>query len=300
MNKLGIDYYFIDMRMIDAIRYCRKNDICCYDVTIQDKKTRLGFRIKDRNKVKQLFPHAEFLYTSGLWGMILRNFTKKTRIISYICVIGLWAFFSITLFEVNINGESDQLDESIKNKMDKYMYHHKDVDTVKKELLTSFKKDISWLEVYEKGSSINIRYALKKHIINEEKDNQSLIAKKDGMIAYFKCDEGFKLKKVKDVVKAGEILVDNKMPNSFGQEVAIAVNGKVYAYTWQRVTVEIEANKLPEAVNYYAMLLEARNEIDVDIKNDEKIIKENVLHFTENEGKISLEILYTLLEDITS
>lgn len=300
MFKLGVDCYLIDARMIDVIRTCKKNEVDCFDIKNVKHGIQVCFHIKDRNKVKQLFPNAKYLYTNGILGMFLRNFTKKERIISYLCVIALWVFYSTTLFEVNVYGESDTLDDKMYKTMDKYMYHTKDVDGIKKQLLSTYKSEISWLEVYEKGSSINVRYALKKHVTDDISDNQPLIAKKDGMIAYFECDEGYKLKKVKDVVKAGEVLVDNKMPNSFNQEVQIDANGKVYAYTWQQVNVEMDDNKMPEALNYYSLLLEARNQIDIEIENDEEIVKENVLHFSKNKGKINLVILYTLLEDITS
>lgn len=300
MSKIGYDYYLINAKMIDVIRCCKQNDLACFDVRKEESQTKVGFHRKDRNKVKQHFPQAKYLYTNGLLGMVLRNLMSKQRILSYLCVVFLWAFFSSTLFEVHIYGESDALDTRMKKTVAPHLYQFKDVDKLKKELLATYKKDISWLEVYEKGSSIKIRYALKKHIEETNHDNAPLVAKKDGMIAYFECNEGFKLKNVKDVVKAGEILVDNKMPNSFGQEVNVKVSGKVYAYTWQKVNVEMDENKLPEAMNYYSMLLEARNQIDIDIEKEEKIVKENVLHFSKNKGKINLVILYTLLEDITS
>lgn len=300
MQKLGVDCYLINARLIDVIRTCKQSELDCFNIKNKDKGIQISFHIKDRNKVKQIFPNAKYLYTNGILGMFLRNFTKKERIISYLCVIALWIFYSATLFEVNIYGESDELDYKMQHTLEKYMYHKKDLDSLKKTLLTTFQNDISWLEVYEKGSSVNIRYSLKKHVTENMTSNQPLIAKKDGMIAYFKCDKGYKLKKVKDVVKKGEVLVDNKMLDSFNKEVEVDVDGKVYAYTWQQVEVEMNDNKMPEAINYYSMLLEARNQIDIDVQNEEKIIKENVLHFSKNKGKINLVILYTLLEDITS
>ena len=90
------------------------------------------------------------------------------------------------------------------------------------------------------------------------------------------------------------------MYDSYQKEVNVDVEGSVFAYTWQKVIVEIKDNKLPDAINYFSLLLEARSQINIQLNAKEKVVKENILHFDKNEGKIKLIILYTLLEDITS
>ncbi|NBK98128.1 MAG: hypothetical protein EOM50_08920, partial [Erysipelotrichia bacterium] len=219
MKKIGIDYYLIEHRLIDVIRICKQNNLDCFDVKVRKQGIQIAFLIKERKRIKQIFPQARFLYTSGLLGMLLRNFTNKTRLISYLSVILLWCFFTNTLFAVNIYGESDVLDKKIQTTLKDYLYKPKDTQAMKTMLYKKYHDKISWLEVYEKGSSISIRYALKKQVEKQVNDNMPLIAKKDGMIAYFQCNAGYKLKKVNDIVKAGDVLVDNHMPNSFNQSV---------------------------------------------------------------------------------
>ena len=107
-----------------------------------------------------------------------------------------------------------------------------------------------------------------------------------------------KNKIIKDLVKKGDIIVNNKMLNSNNQEVDVDVKGKVFAYTWRKIMVEIDENKYPDAINYFHLLLEARSTIQ--LQDEERIEKENVLLFDKNKGKIKIIILYTLLEDITS
>lgn len=179
------------------------------------------------------------------------------------------------------------------------LYQLKDIQEMKSSLLENFKEDVSWLEVYEKGSIIKVRYAAKEKIKKEKMNDKALIAKKDGMIVYFDCKQGNKVKKVHDVVHRGEVLVDNHMLDSQGKEVTVNVNGKVYAHTWKKVQVEVK-NHLPEAVNYFNMLLTARDQISIDKEWGEQIVSENILQFDPKQDTMKLEILYTLLEDITS
>ncbi len=75
----------------------------------------------------------------------------------------------------------------------------------------------------------------------------------------------------------------------------------MYAYTWQDITVTMEDNDLPEAFQFYQLLLEARREVAKELtKEKERIYKENILHFSTDAGTISMTIHYTLFEDITS
>lgn len=299
-KKIGLDNYSVSLSSLQVLKKCQEYDLCCFYVVEKENKTFFSTRIIDRKQTKLVFPYASYLYTNGVLGMLLRNFTVKSRLISYVLVVFLWITFSLTIFQIDIYGEKDQLDNQMKDSLNSYLYHPKDNFKMKTYLLNKFKNDVSWLEVYEKGSIVKVRYALKKNANMKEKTNQPLIAKKDGLIASFQCDSGYKMKKVNEMVHKGEVLVNNQMPDSYNKIVPTQVNGKVYAYTWQKVNVEINANKLPKAINYFSMLLEARNQVDISIEEKEKIVKENVLHFSKNKGKIKLEILYTLLEDITS
>lgn len=299
-KRYGLDHYSIHLKQLLLLRQCRKSNLFIYHVHEKEEVIYFDVRVKDRNRVQSILPTAKYLYTSGIVGMLLRNFTNKTRLISYASCILIWCILSSTIFHVEVYGTKDQLDQRIVKTMDSFLYQSKNVDKIKKTLLDTYQKDVSWLEVYDKGSIIKIRYAAKEKVEKSQKGSVPLVAKKDGMIAYFKSDAGYKVKKAKDIVKKGDILVDNHMPDSFNRDVSLEVSGKVYAYTWQRVVVEMNANRLPEAINYFSLLLEARNQIDIDLKNEEKIVKENILQFSKNQGKIKLEILYTLLEDITS
>lgn len=300
ISRLGFDHYLFSQSELLLLRSCRKEKIACFDVRKDNDGTIAAFYIYERKHIKKIFPNATFLYTSGVLGMLMRNIEKKERIISYLCVILLWILLSMCVFRIDVYGESDSFDYLIQNALKDDQYHISNATEIKKKLLRLFKKDISWIEVYEKGNVIKIRYTLKKNIATKPIVNAPLIAKKDGMIAYFQCANGFKLKKVNDLVKKGDVLVDSSMQDSFGHLKSVKVEGCVFAYTWEKVVIEIKNNHLPDAINYWQMILMARDELLLEYEKGEKIVKENVLHFTKKQDKISLTVIYTLLEDITT
>lgn len=301
INKIGLDHYCInDVSMVLLIKKCRKYHLSCYLLENRNHKTYFSAKIIDRKKVKSLFPQAKFLYTSGVLGMMLRNIKRKDNLIGYLCMIIIWYVLSSSILHIDVIGESDNIQNKIENYVSSQYYHFKDIDSIKKDLLEAFHDDVSWLEVYEKGSIIKIRYALKQKEKSFIIDDKPLIAKKAGMLTNFRVKEGIKVKKVNDLVTKGEVLVDNKGITSDGKVFKSKVEGQVFAYTWQEVKIEIDDNKLPDAINYFSMMMNARDQIDIDYEWGEKVVDENVLQFTRKQDKIILKILYTLLEDITS
>ncbi len=59
-------------------------------------------------------------------------------------------------------------------------------------------------------------------------------------------------------------------------------------------------SELAKPFQFYQLLFTARREASHDLRKDEKIYKENILQFQDNTGTISMDIHYTLLEDITT
>ena len=103
-----------------------------------------------------------------------------------------------------------------------------------------------------------------------------------------------------DVVKKGDLLVSNILLDSMNLPEEIYVKGRVFAYTWSDFSVEMPNNSLPEGVQFFQLLFQARRIISEELGEDEKIVSENILQFSVNDDKIKMDLHYTLLEDISS
>ncbi|MEG2685427.1 MAG: sporulation protein, partial [Erysipelotrichaceae bacterium] len=90
----------------------------------------------------------------------------------------------------------------------------------------------------------------------------------------------------------------NTIIDSMNKSESINVKGKVYAYTWYTINVEIDEKNSIDAFDYFKLLFEARRTIAKEIGEGEKIIKENVLQFEPKVGKMNMQVHYTLLEVI--
>lgn len=294
----GLDHYYVLLNEIAFLKKFKTLDIYCYNVKSDTQKTYFCCRVKDRKKVNKYVEEATYLYTSGILGMLLRNITNMYRLMSYTVCIFMWMFLSNTVFKIDVIGEVDAMDKKMYSILDSFLYKQKQIDKMKDNIQNTFENELAWFEVYEKGNVVEVNYTLKNKINPTLHKQELLIAKQDGLIAYFKDVSGYKNKNINDLVKKGDIIVSNKLLNPNNQEVNIDVKGKVFAYTWKRIEVEIDNNKYPDAINYFNLLLEARSSIELE--KEEFIEKENVLLFDKNKGKIRIIILYTLLEDITS
>ena len=257
-----------------------------------------------RKSIKAAYPQACLLYTCGIWGMVKRSFWRIDRWVGLLCCFACWWCLSTTTFSIEIRGEGEANRSLIRKILDDAQIvepiNNLDKADVKNLLNGALDGHFSWLEVSQQGSAMMIRFLPKKRVEAAIKSKDALIAKKDGVIAFFDLKHGEKKVAIHDVVHEGDVLVENYLIDSMNQTENLFVEGRVYAYTWKDFVLEAEGNQFPEALNYFKMILQARREVAKEIDDGERIIAENVLHFSSNRDKIILEVHYTLYEDISS
>ncbi len=299
MIKIGMDFYVskYSLRSILAIAY--RNDIALYHIKRQDNQIVFYAKVKDRKKINECFPHTRNEYTTGLIGMFLRIISDKSRIISLGIAVILLCFIHHLTYDIEIYGNSNEIDDRIYEISKPYLYRLQEGGQLKKEIKEELGSELSFIEVYTNGNNVEIRYKKKENIELKEKNEGPLVAQKDGLIASFDVSSGFKQYKINDTVKAGDIIVNNEMIDSNNLVKNIEVEGKVYAYTWTRINVEMKEIKGNDAYSFYLLLLEARNMIELETK-EEYIVEENVLQYYTSDGKMYLEVLFSVYEDITS
>ena len=145
------------------------------------------------------------------------------------------------------------------------------------------------------------RQALSKAVHNLEQElGETLIAQRDGIIAGFDVQHGEKRVALNQSVKKGDVLVSSLMADSRGNAEHLHVKGRVFAYTWEKVELEAERSAMPQPLQFFSMLLQARAQVSSSFLKDDRIVSENILQFGEKAGKIKLVIHYTLYRDISS
>ncbi len=298
MYRWGFDKYQVHTTLHELTRMCYAQDIAIYHVCVKDTITFYA-KVHQRNKIQSTLSGAKRLHRVGFLGILTRWVFSIHKWVVMLACVCMFYVLNHLMFSYQVYGDVDALDVEIEQVLSMYQYRFIDVEAMKKSIMEQCGAHIQWLEVYPKGNHIDVRYKAREEVEEQSYNNDALIAKKDGLLVCFDVQSGYKVTQINQSVKAGDILVDNVMPNSFGSMVHVDVVGKVYAHTWNRVSVEMQDTVEQDDIALFVLLMEARGQIQLE-GDEEKIVAENILLFERKEDKIILEVLFTLYEDITS
>lgn len=291
----GYDVYLCTCSIEELLDYIQTRHIEIYEINTHQKI--LFSSILKYRKILYEHPQIHYLYTKGIIGMFFRFFLSKEKILSFLLSFCLLFIFNHTIFQVEYYGESQKHLMMIQNQLKNYqipflMFHSKNMLTEMKKLNEHF----NWYSIIQKGSKLEIHYLPRKTFTLSQNHPYDLIATSDGVIASFDVSKGNKVVKVNQKVKVGDVLVSHILIDSKNEEKTMDVLGKVYAFTFKKVDIEIKKDKLPLGVQYYKCLLLSRMTIQLD--QDEKIVKEIPLQFYEEFDKIKMSNYYVLYEMI--
>lgn len=302
---MGLDVWKYEGSVRNLLRMCSKQNIGVYEVTQYQQYVIFYASFFQKKEIVRTLQDVAYIKTTGCLGLLIKMLSTPRHLISIIISIILWYGLSHIIFSIEFIGEKTNQKNLLQTALFEMQietpFFEKDIGELKTELKKRTESSIAWLEFVKEGSRYKIYYTPKEFVDIKELSRDELIAQKDGVIASFDVQHGNKNCKLNDFVHQGDVLVRNILTDSMNIDEEIYVKGKVFAYTWQDITVSMEDSDFPEAFEFYQLLLEARSEVSKELtKRDEKIYKENILHFTTDMGTISMTIHYTLYEDITS
>lgn len=302
--KKGLDYYSIVLDINQLMKIAIQQDWEIYDLLQKDEQLFFYASVKNRSSIQQQFPNISLLNTTGVIGFLFRNIKNPIRVLCLCICIILWYTLSQTIFHIEITGEKDSVKQLIQMELNTLGYkipmYDKNIPQMKQELRKALENDIAWLEVIKKGSELQISYTPKEFVNIKSLERNELIAKKDGVIAYFDVQHGYKTVLPNQLVTKGDVLVSNMLLDSKNKTEELYVKGRVFAYTFTKVEVSLDSGSINNPFTFYSCLLKARDEVSSNFKEDDKIKEENILQFYEDVGKIKMVVQYQLLEDITT
>lgn len=293
--KNGYDVYETAFDIMKLLQFVQNSKVHIYQIQIKEKiifTSTYSYR-----KLLVENENIKYCYSIGSIGMFFRFFTIE-KIIAACCACILYFFLSHTIFQLDIIGESVSHQQLISHQLQIYkppFFYQND-----KKLISELKKlnqQLNWYAVYQKGSKLEIHFLPRKKIELNEYQSYNLVASKEGVIAGFDVSKGTKMVKINQKVNKGDILVSHILVDSRNQEKTSQVYGKVYAYTFHRIDVEMKKNSLPESVLYYECLLLSR--MQIQLNENERIVKEIPLQFKADSDTIRMSNYYILYEMIS-
>lgn len=301
---LGMDKWETALDLQQLYRFVKKYNWCIYELCTTKQGTSFYAPIYERREIERVIEHARIVKTTGMLGFLFRQMKRPSRLLCVILSCALWFGLSHTIFAITMSGDKEESKQLISKTLLEMGYqtpfYDSDMEKLKLDLKKRLENEIAWMEVSKNGSQYHIQFTTKEFATITPLQNNELIAQKDGVIEHFEIQHGNKLVAINDYVHAGDVLVSNLLLDSSNQEQELYVKGRVYAYTWKEVHVEMPKSNLAKPFQFFQLLFTARREASKDLRKDEKIYKENILQFQDNTGTISMDIHYTLLEDITT
>ena len=197
---------------------------------------------KDLEKIEEIKTIYE-LELKRKYGII--RIIEKMKINKYLIIfliLGLMIIYVLSniIFSIEVIHSDSKLRNFLKEELKKYnidKYRFKksydEKEKIKNELLEKYKEKLEWIEIEEKGTKYIIRVEERKISKQEElKNNNHVVAKKNGIIISVDAKSGEIKKNKNDYVRKGDIIISGNI--TLNEEVKNQTNalGTVYAETW--------------------------------------------------------------------
>lgn len=259
---------------------------------------------KYRREIEKTFSEAVLIERYGPLALGYNLIRKKTTVIAALFALIFFCVASTRIYGVTFTGGSLELDRRLEERLADYriaryqaLPNHAKLAEVQKTLEQEFVQSLEFLEVKRTGLIVEVRYEKRREAIVLPVLERTLVARRDGVIAKILVAHGEKRVQVNDYVQPGTVLIAAEIAVGDLETLEIFAKGTVMAYTWRRVTVELETTGREEGEMLAALLNTADREALADAVEG-SIDERNILSFDYGEVTSKLSCHYTLLENI--
>lgn len=299
--KLGYDLYeVVSDDIISLLNSFKKDHLIVFQLTkIDDNTYRFYLPIYQRFLARKY--NMQIIKSIGILYYLVVLFCKKINIIGVISFALTLLICSRFIFKVEITGNSpsntmlveEVLKENNINAGD-LKKSYQELNEIYDDLKASFKGKIDYLNIYQEGGVLFVKYTNSVGAKEVENNFQNIYASKDGVIQSIDVSSGNIVVQVNQFVKKGDLLVSNTITSTDGENKIIATKGKVMAYTYVTYQGEIDAKKMDEGEAFSYLLYTIRAKLG----SIDKIDREKVLSYDIIDNKRVLKMQYVLIEDI--
>lgn len=292
------------------LQNCLKNHIAVWQIQILNENECIGHvRATDYKKIlhmsNDLPIQVEQIEQKGL-PFLLKNFLRKKEVLfAFIFAIVFLMFLSNILWNVSIEGVSEEAKMDIQKQLRQYgirpgslLFTIESPGMIQQQLLKDL-PDLLWIGVEQKGTSLRIE-GVEKNIIEEKETPppRNLVATKKGVVKYMFIEKGVPMVSVNDYVEPGDLLVSGilKEENEENEQQEnqtielVASTGEVIAETWYEINMSVNFSREIEQLTgaYEEKYAIGIGEFNIPIWNFDK----NVFrHFHEERDKRQIKFL---------
>ncbi|WP_296883955.1 sporulation protein YqfD [Thomasclavelia sp.] len=299
--KLGYDLYeVVSDDIISLLNAFKKDHLIVFQLTkIDDNTYRFYLPIYQRFLARKY--NMQIIKSIGILYYLVVLFCKKINIIGVISFALTLLICSRFIFKVEITGNSPSNTKLVEEVLKENNINagdlkksYQELNEIYDDLKASFKGKIDYLNIYQEGGVLFVKYTNSVGAKEVENNFQNIYASKDGVIQSIDVSSGNIVVQVNQFVKKGDLLVSNTITSTNGENKIIATKGKVMAYTYVTYQGEIDAKKMDEGEAFSYLLYTIRAKLG----SIDKIDREKVLSYDIIDNKRVLKMQYVLIEDI--
>lgn len=299
--KLGYDLYeVVSDDIISLLNAFKKDHLIVFQLTkIDDNTYRFYLPIYQRFLARKY--NMQIIKSIGILYYLVVLFCKKINIIGVISFALTLLICSRFIFKVEITGNSPSNTKLVEEVLKENNINagdlkksYQELNEIYDDLKASFKGKIDYLNIYQEGGVLFVKYTNSVGAKEVENNFQNIYASKDGVIQSIDVSSGNIVVQVNQFVKKGDLLVSNTITSTDGENKIIATKGKVMAYTYVTYQGEIDAKKMDEGEAFSYLLYTIRAKLG----SIDKIDREKVLSYDIIDNKRVLKMQYVLIEDI--
>ena len=299
--KLGYDLYeVVSDDIISLLNSFKKDHLIVFQLTkIDDNTYRFYLPIYQRFLARKY--NMQIIKSIGILYYLVVLICKKINIIGVISFVLTLLICSRFIFKVEITGNSPSNTKLVEEVLKENNINagdlkksYQELNEIYDDLKASFKGKIDYLNIYQEGGVLFVKYTNSVGAKEVENNFQNIYASKDGVIQSIDVSSGNIVVQVNQFVKKGDLLVSNTITSTNGENKIIATKGKVMAYTYVTYQGEIDAKKMDEGEAFSYLLYTIRAKLG----SIDKIDREKVLSYDIIDNKRVLKMQYVLIEDI--
>ncbi|WP_308697698.1 sporulation protein YqfD [uncultured Thomasclavelia sp.] len=299
--KFGYDLYEVASDdIVSLLNSFKKDHLIVFQLTkIDDNTYRFYLPIYQRFLARKY--NMQIIKSIGILYYLVVLFCKKINIIGVISFVLTLLICSRFIFKVEITGNSPSNTKLVEEVLKENNINagdlkksYQELNEIYDDLKASFKGKIDYLNIYQEGGVLFVKYTNSVGAKEVENNFQNIYASKDGVIQSIDVSSGNIVVQVNQFVKKGDLLVSNTITSTNGENKIIATKGKVMAYTYVTYQGEIDAKKMDEGEAFSYLLYTIRAKLG----SIDKIDREKVLSYDIIDNKRVLKMQYVLIEDI--
>lgn len=299
--KFGYDLYEVASDdIVSLLNSFKKDHLIVFQLTkIDDNTYRFYLPIYQRFLARKY--NMQIIKSIGILYYLVVLFCKKINIIGVISFVLTLLICSRFIFKVEITGNSPSNTKLVEEVLKENNINagdlkksYQELNEIYDDLKASFKGKIDYLNIYQEGGVLFVKYTNSVGAKEVENNFQNIYASKDGVIQSIDVSSGNIVVQVNQFVKKGDLLVSNTITSTNGENKIIATKGKVMAYTYVTYQGEIDAKKTDEGEAFSYLLYTIRAKLG----SIDKIDREKVLSYDIIDNKRVLKMQYVLIEDI--